>query len=754
MSLRFFFKNSYYLLEPNKTDGQDERNVKFIFDFRDLAKLHQSFLNANSKSLFYSPENKQISLDFNSVSNSKTLINILGNSFDLIVFSTPSLNQLIARDFAIAIDALKKGGFFVFFITDEEFESLSNFAKRFCFLLRQHSPRQTHNKNLDKIAKVSFTLKDDVKNEIKPKLQDKEEEVNLIANKKQGVNLSKQQKAIIQSCSEDFFAVKKKLSFLIANRGTGKSTTLAFLVIDLINKITQTPTKDDNHLFVISSLKLNQLQMLKHHLKNQLILLQDSNNFFDIKIKENKINLNLLNQAQMKVSFEIRIIPADYLLNDLFLLQNTKLLILDEIAALGLPLLNRVLDAINTKASKCLSSTMDGYEGSGRGLMHKFFKNLSRNDFNLFTLEHNFRFFADDWLAQFAASLFFYPDKKEFEFLRNRNKHENRGQEKLGQNLPSYEICTLACDDFFEDESLLRQVYTLLDATHYRNNQNFLQDLLNNQDLIIFALRLKDQSEKLVSVLIAQVEKVDVKNSYKRGSLGANQIYLRAGIHLKMLRILRIATLDDYRCLSYARSLVQQLELEYQSYNFFVSFGLDYINLTFWSEVGFKLFGLGQKKAASSSDVSALMLKAENIDERESQALQNAQKIFGKEILQFLAKTQVDAKTAVKILALQDFNIKHKVINAKLLKENLEKKLARDINLTSVLLNDIQILLWQKSKLILQDYRARKIDSKLLGALIDRFIYNLDCDENAFKTEDKSIYDEQGIIYLTSILQR
>ncbi|CAF3397574.1 unnamed protein product [Rotaria sp. Silwood1] len=274
-------------------------------------------------------------------------------------------------------------------------------------------------------------------------------------------------------------------------------------------------------------------------------------------------------------------------------LSQCELLIIDEAAAIPLPLVKQLLTGANYLIF--LSSTINGYEGTGRSLSLKLLEQLRKqsavlttatktttNNRTLSELELNepIRYGIDDpielWLNNLLC-LDCCQDPSKF------NKATSSG-------CPSLESCSLYCisrDTLFSynesSEKFLRRLMYLFVSSHYKNSPNDLQMLSDAPGHDIYCLLgpIID-SNQLPDILCAiqvcyegDLSKDVVARQLTRGQRNSGDLipWTIAQTYqdytfgkMSGVRIVRLATHPDYQRMGYGTKAIQLLEKYFQGH--------------------------------------------------------------------------------------------------------------------------------------------------------------------------------------------
>ncbi|WP_261831211.1 tRNA(Met) cytidine acetyltransferase TmcA [Leminorella grimontii] len=276
-------------------------------------------------------------------------------------------------------------------------------------------------------------------------------------------------------------------------------------------------------------------------------------------------------------------------------------LIVDEAAAIPAPLLYRLASLF---PRVMFTTTVQGYEGSGRGFLLKFCAGLS--DLHLLHLEHPIRWAQGDPLERFTRRLLLMD-------VENTLSDSSGG---------SYRVEDVSRSQLVENEGLLEQYYGLLTSAHYRTSPLDLRRLLDAPDMtfsiakdergaVIAALWLVDEGG--LSPELAR--DVWAGRRRPRGNLVAQSLAAHGSEYqaarLRSARVSRIAVLPSRRRRGVAKALIEaQIKcarargLDYLS----VSFGYIEPLWAFWQACGFELVHMGSHPEASSGCCAAMAI--------------------------------------------------------------------------------------------------------------------------------------------------
>lgn len=406
---------------------------------------------------------------------------------------------------------------------------------------------------------------------------------------------------------------------LTADRGRGKSALLGMAAAELLKAGKQ-------HVLVTAPSQAN-IQTLLLHAHQQL--------------PSSKL-------SSMSVTWQDAIIQ--FMAPDAILKSSpaTDLLIIDEAAAIPANMLEQYLIQYSRLV---FSSTIHGYEGTGRGFALRFHQTLDKlaPDWRALNLKQAIRWCDDDIVEQFSFAALLLDaepvDKQEIGHATVTDlSYEQLEQEQL-----------------LNDENLLRQVFGLMALAHYRTRPSDLQMLLDQPDIRIGVLRFQ---EKVVATLWgiteSQLDDTLAQAIYDgqrrlKGHLLSQSLLVHAGIsdaaQSEYLRICRIAVHPDFQQEGWGRHLLARTiaEMDDTTDVVGVSFALSDDLLHFWRKVGFEVVRLGQHRDEVSGSVSVMMLKA--LSSSGHSLVHQARKIFSCQWAFLLSRQwhELDAESVIQI---------------------------------------------------------------------------------------------------------
>lgn len=278
-------------------------------------------------------------------------------------------------------------------------------------------------------------------------------------------------------------------------------------------------------------------------------------------------------------------------------------LLIDEAAAIPTALLSALL-AYFPRA--LLTTTVQGYEGTGRGFLLKFCSTLS--DWHHLTLTNPIRWASDDPLEQIIDDIMLFNDDWVIDTLSPTVSASAQ-----------VEISACKQSDWLNNPELLRRFYGLLSSAHYRTTPLDLRRLMDAPGMHFSAAKMADSvigalwlvDEGGLDSRLAQ----DVWAGRRRpkGSLVAQSLAAHSGQWqaptLLSRRISRVAVAPSRRQQGVARQMiaVEQARAQQEGLDFLsVSFGYTTELACFWRACGFQLVRMGSHKEASSGCYAAM----------------------------------------------------------------------------------------------------------------------------------------------------
>ncbi|MGB0846037.1 MAG: tRNA(Met) cytidine acetyltransferase TmcA [Thiolinea sp.] len=337
--------------------------------------------------------------------------------------------------------------------------------------------------------------------------------------------------------------------------------------------------------------------------------------------------VSVLQHAQYEVTF---CAPDDLLQT----VPAADVLLVDEAAAIPLPMLLQMLQHY----PRCVfSTTLQGYEGSGRGFVLRFQRELAclYPDWLEVKLQQPIRWREGDWLEGFvnewlvldrgddSSSLEVvsghfppFPALAKAPFPQKCPVQGEQRDEQLNFNYQQIPQATLV-----NDEVKLRQIFQLLINAHYQTRPSDLRQMLDAPHITLHVIECKQQVIA-VALLAREGElepelTVDIHAGKRRphGHLLPQSLTFHAGIPgaacLHCERVMRIAVAPEWQRQGIGRLLLDKLckFAEQQQADYLgVSYALSPEVLAFWQCAGFESVRLGYRKDKASGSRSLMQI--------------------------------------------------------------------------------------------------------------------------------------------------
>ena len=418
-----------------------------------------------------------------------------------------------------------------------------------------------------------------------------------------------------------------------APRGRGKSSLLGLFILELL--------KQGNDVLLTSSLKANTEQIFKiiHSVTSS-------------KESRNNLSADIRIDASNSTSTKIALIHGDKQTvlrwvspdSDLFNKpEKTKhqYVIVDEAASFPIPV---ILNIVRKCPNWILSTTLQGYEGSGKGFVHKLipllttelihknpFTELNANrvkkcdpnasentDFALSVLQLNtpIRWAEDDPIETFFDNtcLFEQPDR-----LRKIRETNLPYDWKL--------TCEFTLSQFSKiNEYELQEVMYLLALAHYQTTPDDLMRIMDSPDitLAILIVERKVVAAAIINIeggppLIELADDIACGRRRPKGHLGAQRLALLSAdpevakhVYWRINRIAVLPELQGHGIGSYVLKNVIQAASESQTGAVLTSYGQTPELNQFWQKNGFLIVDEGKKRNKASGETSALAVKTDS----------------------------------------------------------------------------------------------------------------------------------------------
>lgn len=378
--------------------------------------------------------------------------------------------------------------------------------------------------------------------------------------------------------------------FVTADRGRGKSAALGIAAASVVNGHRGPVT-------VIAPTR-RAVAVLYQHFQQQLQQVQDE--------QEEKNTV---------VDDSLLFLPPDQINH---VRNDTRLILVDEAAGIPINLLSQI-QAL--RKPTVYSSTVDGYEGAGRGFAIRFMQTLATSSKPVLTrqLHEPIRWAANDPLEQFCndALMLSSCDQR---LLNTSHLVEHA----VATKIDSVTISELSQKELADDESLLEDVFGLLLQAHYRTCPHDLWHLMDGPNLRVFVARIENH---LVAAALVATEGPILEPVLRHGIMLQNrrpkghvlpqllsQYTMNSNpLDMTLARVVRIAVLPALHRLGIGSRLIQQLESFYQPGSLDAigaMFGGAPDTINFWQQVGYRCCHLSASAQTSIGYRSVCMLRS------------------------------------------------------------------------------------------------------------------------------------------------
>jgi len=519
----------------------------------------------------------------------------LGSESDYVVFAD---SQYSIDALAALSGTLVAGGIFFLLVSDYTKLETSLFFQRFLNVVKQMP------------AHVVL----EQKRLVLPALESAESVSKETSTEKVKLNydcVTQEQVTAVDAIIKVVTGKRKRPLVLTADRGRGKSSALALASIQLL----KAAKKDNPVHIVITAADVNCLQVFFQQLQTSLPTGVWQNNCFT--------------SDQGSVVF----IAVDQLLKQH---HKASLLLVDEAAAIPVYLLEQLVKNYHRMV---FASTVNGYEGAGRGFTLKFQQrlNLICPHWRNLHIHQPIRYRAGDPLEQliFDACLL-NAELDDLTCDQAKSSNSSLLDANTGTNL---NIVTNALtfvhftgQALAEDEALLAQVVSVLVTAHYQTKPSDVKMLLDNPSVQLLCLLSEINNKQrvvAVAMLISEgnsgtepVSATDIsgiKNSKRRlnNHFTPQSLLTQCGVEqafdFHYLRVMRIAVHVQLQQQGIGSLFLKEINhfAKIQGADFLASsFGATKSLLSFWLQQGYQLARLGFTKDKASGEHSALVLNA------------------------------------------------------------------------------------------------------------------------------------------------
>ncbi|WP_196588347.1 GNAT family N-acetyltransferase [Aliivibrio fischeri] len=388
----------------------------------------------------------------------------------------------------------------------------------------------------------------------------------------------------------------KRPLIITADRGRGKSSAIGIAIAELV--------RDKKLVIGITApLRVNINEVFGHAASVAKKL------GMPFKQEKNTLTIN---------GSTVTYFAPDELIRDSYSLD---LLCIDEAAAIPAPMLL----ALTERYSRLVfSTTINGYEGTGRGFEIKFKKQLAllRPNFHSVEMTQPIRWSELDPLENWLSSV----------FLLDHKVSSNKQQDISGEDV---EFVRLKASDLLTDPELAQSIFSLLVSAHYQTSPNDWLSLLSDPSLFCWAGIDKSSRNVLTCALVSSEGELDnqliadiqLGKRRPRGHLVpvslTQTLCINEPAQQSCIRIMRIAVEQHYQRMHLGSKLIEFIKA------FYCDLGVDYLSTSFGSTPGLNEFwlsldfsfirlGISKDKASGSHSLLAVLPLSKNAVEWQS----------------------------------------------------------------------------------------------------------------------------------------
>ncbi|MBU2908909.1 GNAT family N-acetyltransferase [Vibrio splendidus] len=407
-----------------------------------------------------------------------------------------------------------------------------------------------------------------------------------------GLDRFEQQNMAVELVKKVLSGHRKRPLILTADRGRGKSSTLGIAAAQLL-------VERHGLDIIVTAPSVKAIEPVFSHAIQRLEVIE------------------VVNATHIRhQGGSLRFVAPDDLLKSK---PDCDLLLVDEAAAIPIPMLKSMVGIYHRMV---FSTTVHGYEGSGRGFGIKFESWLSvhRPGWKGFKLEQPIRWNNNDPLEAWLFDCFLLGNDAS---LTESAVDEIDGFSADAIN--QLNLVELSKAECLANPEQLQQCFSLLVDAHYQTSPNDLMQFLSNPAIRLYAAWQQDEclgcmlvTEEggLDSELIAQVQ---LGKRRPQGHLApvllANQFGCIQAATSRCLRVMRIAVSARHQGLGIGRWMLAQLSQQTSQADYLAtSFGATSELISFWRGSEFEAVHIGHQRDQASGCHSVLMVKALNLN--------------------------------------------------------------------------------------------------------------------------------------------
>ncbi|AGK60135.1 putative P-loop ATPase fused to an acetyltransferase [Archaeoglobus sulfaticallidus PM70-1] len=593
---------------------------------------------------------------FNFVKNRKIHFkeseNVLGETYSALVIDlTEGFNP---NDLGIIIETIEKGGIII--VLSPPVDKWNNFISKWHkelvsepYSIESVIPRFYRRFIAHTLEAKGTIIYDADKSKIVKRFQEgqREDEKEIVIPERRNIK-----KKLYKLCAtqdqvnalyefETFFDRKreKKVAVITADRGRGKTAILGILTPHLISRM-QRVLKRAIRIMVVAQTP----QSVQTYFRFLTIALK-RHGFVDHKIKESSGMITVVTGKHLRVEY---VVPRRAIAEARY----ADVVIVDEAASIDV---NTLFEILKDTRYAIFSSTIHGYEGSGRSFSVRFLKRLEMDEsveIQKISLEEPIRYAKGDPIERWLYKTLLLDSKPA---ALNEEDIEAIKDGKL-------EFEYIDKDAFIENEDLLYDFFGIYVLAHYRNRPSDLVILFDMPNHIAFRVSVNGKTVCSLHVAIEGSIEEDVIAKMSEGYKPKGQIIPDVVLKhhwdysfpkYKGLRVVRIATHPDVMDMGIGTfALKNLLEWAYtEGYDWVGSgFGVSSELLRFWSRTGFIPVHITPQRNEISGEYTVVVIQGLKDEIREK--LWSLNSDFVKRVVEYLSDElkDLDFETAYLLL--------------------------------------------------------------------------------------------------------
>ena len=396
----------------------------------------------------------------------------------------------------------------------------------------------------------------------------------------------------------------KHISVLTADRGRGKSALLGMFIAGfraIRNKKTE---------IIVTAPSRDKVEIVFE--------------FIEKALKKLKIPFVYKNEILLGKQIKVTYVEPKY-----SVFKKADLFIVDEAA--GIPI--HFLKKLSEKERVVFSTTVHGYEGSGRIFSYRFMKQISEHI--KIQMDEPIRYAKNDLIENWL-----------FDTLLLDAEPEEADKKELKIKRPSVK-------ELFFDEKLLRSFFGLLVSAHYKNMPN---DLMTLADAPHHFVQLTLSENKLIGAVqlayegeLSRAQADDLfENESQKGNLipdiFSKHYIMKEFARLKGVRIIRIVTNPNIQSKgvgSFSLKSLEDLELDWLG----ASFGAESRLVKFWVKNGYTPVAISPLKNRVTGEYSLVVVKP--LSDKSCAFVSRAHEQFINKFIEMIGESSVDLSSGV-----------------------------------------------------------------------------------------------------------